>query len=125
MKQGHEIKCPGCGGRTLLKREPVYDGFRKVGEALSCFACGRRFESEDEVPFVGQTGPSIFAAADRPRRPDVFDRSEAPAICRHCTRYVVNPFVQRCSLHHREVAATDTCRDFERKPVKEDDDDTA
>ena len=37
-----EIVCSKCGADTLLKREPVYEGFKKVGEKLTCASCGHQ-----------------------------------------------------------------------------------
>jgi len=116
-----EINCPGCGSETLLRREPVYEGFTKTGEKLFCAECGHAFDSEEEIPYKDASGPAVFSDADKPRRIDVFDDDEKARNCRYCVHYVVNPFIQRCGLHHREVAATDLCDDFERKPEDEAD----
>lgn len=111
---GTEIICPSCGKESLLKREPVYEGFKKTGETLSCLSCGHEFADEETVPFKGRKTPSVFDDSDRSRRVDVFDGDEKKRICRYCTHYVVNPFTQRCGLHQHEVEATDTCDDFDQ-----------
>lgn len=110
-----EIICSGCGQDSLLKREPRYEGFKKVGEILTCAACGHEYASEAEVPFKKKAAPRIFDASDAPRTVKVFRENEAERLCRHCKYYVVNPFLQRCGKHGRLVEATDTCRDFEKK----------
>lgn len=97
-------------------REPLYEGFKRVGEELRCAACGHRFASESEVPFKKSAAAKIFDESDRPKAARVFAENEAERICRRCAHYVVNPFVQWCGLHKREVEATDTCPSFERKP---------
>jgi len=103
---------------TLLKREAVYDGFAKSGEKLICSNCGFEYASEAEVPFkVRKDEPQIFTAADRPAKVEVFGDGENQRLCRYCTNYIVNPFTQFCSLHKKEVQATDSCDRFE--PVKE------
>jgi predicted RNA-binding Zn-ribbon protein involved in translation (DUF1610 family) len=110
-----EIICPACGDESILRREPLYDGFKKVGETLSCLACGHVFENEEEVPFKGASGPNVFTEADRVKTIDVFAGDEKGRLCRYCEHYTVNPFTQRCSLHNRLVEATDTCPDFSPK----------
>lgn len=110
-----EIRCPACGQDTLLRREPVYDGFKKVGERLLCSSCKHVFPSEDQVPFKTRAKPSLFSDADKLRTIDIFAGDEKGRNCRHCKHYVVNPFVQRCGLNNRLVQATDLCDRFERK----------
>lgn len=110
-----EIACPACGAEALLRREPVYDGFRKTGERLLCSACGHAFESEDAVPFVHRAQARVFTEADKSRVVDVFAENEKQRNCRYCANYTVNPFTQWCSRHRREVAATDTCDVFTPK----------
>jgi hypothetical protein len=113
-----EIHCPGCHADTILRREPQYDGFKKTGESLFCASCGHRFASEAEVPFKQKRAASVFTAADRPRKIDIFHSDEKGRNCRHCKHFVVNPFIQRCGKHHREVQATDLCADFDARPAE-------
>lgn len=108
-----EIVCSACGKDTLLKREPRFEGFRKVGESLTCLSCGHAYASEGEVPFKQKRGPAVFSETDRSAPVTVFEGEEKGRNCRHCANYVVNPFTQRCSLHDREVQATDVCDDFQ------------
>lgn len=112
-----EICCVACGQDSLLKREPLYEGFKKVGERLTCFECGHEYETEDEVPFKVKRAPTVFDASDAPRRVKVFKEKEADRLCRYCKHYVVNPFLQRCGLRGKLVEATDTCGKFEKKVV--------
>ncbi|MEI6562846.1 MAG: hypothetical protein WCO42_00910 [bacterium] len=112
-----EIICTACGQESLLKRMPKYDGFKKMGESLTCTSCGHEYADEAEVPFTHQCKPKVFDDSDAPRIAKVFQESEAECLCRHCKHYVVNPFIQRCSRHGKTVEATDTCRNFEKKPV--------
>lgn len=117
MKPSVEIICTHCGAEAFLKREPVYEGFKKTGEELSCSACGFAFVSETEVPFkITVTAPGIFTDADRSKAVKVFDEGENRRICRYCANYVVNPFMQFCSLHRKEVQATDGCPQFSPAP---------
>lgn len=109
-----EIVCGACGAEAFLSREPVYEGFTKIGEVLSCPACGFVFGSEEDVPFKERdAAPVIFTDADRSEKVKVFDEGEAGNLCRYCASYVVNPFVQFCSHHKKEVQATDCCSAFE------------
>ena len=119
-KQGIEIMCPGCGRESLLKREPLYDGFRRVGEKLSCLACGRTFASEAEVPFKTVRQPRVFDKTDAPAPVKIFKAGEAGRLCRHCADYVVNPFVQRCARRGKIVEATDSCPFFSARPQPAD-----
>jgi hypothetical protein len=118
-----EITCPACGKETLLRREPRYEGFKKVGDTLSCLACGHEFASEEDVPYRDRSGPAVFSEEDRSATVDVFAEDEKGRNCRHCRHYVVNPFTQRCGLHNRVVEATDSCPDFS-PPEAESDQDT-
>jgi uncharacterized Zn-finger protein len=114
MKPTVEIICPYCGKDAFLKREPVYEGFKKTGEELNCSACGGRFASEEEVPFKSlAAAPKIFTDADRSKKVQIFDEGENKSICRYCANYVINPFMQFCSLHKKEVQSTDSCARFE------------
>ena len=110
-----ELRCPACGRDSWLLRKPVYEGFTKTGEALSCALCGHRFASEEEIAFKDRR-PKVFSENDRPRPVKVFREDEKGRMCRHCAEYVVNPFLQRCGLHRCEVEATDTCPHFRPKP---------
>ena len=113
MKPSVEIVCTHCGAETFLKREPVYEGLKKTGEELICSACGFVFASETEVPFkTAIAAPKIFTDADRSKVVKVFDEGENKRICRYCANYVVNPFMQFCSLHRKEVQSTDSCPQF-------------
>lgn len=108
-----EIHCPACGRETLLQREAVYDGFTRTGEILSCAACGHVFDSEADVPFKQQAKEKpLFTDADRSAKPDLFEENENRRLCRYCANYTVNPFMQWCSVHQKEVQATDTCAQF-------------
>ena len=108
-----EIICRACGAEAFLNREPIYEGLTKAGERLSCSACGFVFESEESVPFTKkESAPVIFTDADRSEKVVVFDEGENKRLCRYCAEYVINPFVQFCSRHKKEVQATDSCDQF-------------
>lgn len=111
-----EIVCPACGEETLLRREPQYEGLKKTGERLTCTSCGHVFATEADVPFKQKKQSTVFGAEDRVRKIEIFRGDEKGRNCRHCRHFVVNPFIQRCGKHHREVQATDLCADFETKP---------
>ena len=115
-----ELRCPVCGRDSWLLRKPVYEGFTKTGEALTCALCGHTFASEAEIPFKDNR-PKVFSDDDRPRPVKVFREDEKGKMCRYCAEYVVNPFLQRCGLHHCEVQATDTCPHFTPKPPQKED----
>jgi hypothetical protein len=110
-----EINCSACGRETLVRREPVYDGFVKKGERLLCASCGHEFPAEADVPFKVKQTVRVFGDDERPKKIDIFKGDEKGKNCRHCKHYVVNPFIQRCGLLHREVQATDLCARFDKK----------
>lgn len=113
MKTQVEIICTCCGAEAFLHREPLYEGLKKAGEELSCSACGFVFKSEAAVPFKEiSSAPEIFTEADRSKKVEVFNEGENKLICRYCANYVVNPFMQFCSHHKKEVQATDSCPRF-------------
>lgn len=119
-----EIICSNCGADTLLKREAVYDGFEKTGERLTCSSCGHEYANEAAVPFKArEVAPAVFTDADRSAKVDVFDEGENHRLCRYCAHYIVNPFTQFCSVHKKEVQATDSCPRFEKAAEKNDADD--
>ena len=111
-----EILCPACGQESLLKRAPRYDGFTRVGETLSCAACGHVFADEASAPVQQKKKIAGFDAKNLPPPPRIFRENENARLCRYCESYVVNPFVQRCSRLKKEVEATDTCAQFKSKP---------
>ncbi len=110
------IRCPACGREALLLRAPRYEGLKKTGEDLTCSACGHAFPDEASVPFLTADRPAVFTDADRSAVVDPFAHDERGRLCRYCAHYVVNPFLQWCARHKREVQATDVCDRFERKP---------
>lgn len=120
MSPSVEIICTACGADALVKREPVYEGFKKVGEKFLCASCGHEYAAEEDVPFKASKKLALFTEEDRTETVDVFESDEKGRNCRHCTHYVVNPFTQRCGLHEREVHATDLCDAFVRHEDKGD-----
>lgn len=117
-----EIHCTACGQTALVRAEPVYDGFKKTGEAFICTACGKRYASAAETPFAARapSRPAVFTEADKPRAPSIFSDDERQRSCGWCSHFVVNPFSQRCGLTNRETQATDLCVRFEKKPEPSD-----
>ena len=113
-----EIICSTCGHESILLRKPKYDGFTKTGEALLCSSCGFEYENEEAVPFKKKPDMQIFTDADRSKNLAVFNENEASSLCRYCSNYVVNPFMQWCFLHKKEVEATDTCTSFKPEEDK-------
>lgn len=107
------IVCSACRADTFIRREPVYEGFRKTGERIFCVSCGHEYATGADVPYKTISKPNIFTDADRSERVELFQGDEKGRNCRHCRHYVVNPFIQRCGLHKIEVQATDLCGDFQ------------
>ena len=110
-----EIICSACGADTLLVRRPNYDGLTRVGETLSCASCGHVYPTEQEVPFKDKKPLQVFTEADHSSKIKLFRDDENSRLCRYCANYVINPFMQWCALHKKEVEATDTCAQFSKK----------
>jgi len=110
-----DILCTACGADTFVRREPEYDGFKKIGERFLCGSCGHQFADESQVPFKQKRQLDVFSDADIAKTVEVFHDDERERNCRHCTHYVVNPFTQWCGLHRRDIEATDICEEFTRK----------
>ena len=115
--KSREIVCINCGQTALVRVEPVYEGFRKTGEAVICTACGFRYEPGTEVPYseTRDSRPNVFSEADRPRGVSVFAADERRHSCGWCKNFVVNPFAQRCGLTNQPTEATGLCLRFEPK----------
>jgi len=117
MAASMEIRCTACGQVALVRCEPVYDGFRKSGEAFVCTACGQRYASREATPFLAAArAPRVFTERDKPAATRVFREDERRKCCAWCGHFVVSPFNQRCGLDNREREATDLCIRFEPKP---------
>lgn len=116
-----QIVCSACGEDSLVVRTPVYDGFTRTGETLTCACCGHEYASEDEVPFKGPSKSAVFDESDAPDSIDPFKNDERGRLCRYCKHYLVNPFTQKCGLHMRLVEATDSCEAFTPMPEDEAD----
>jgi hypothetical protein len=114
MTKTGEIICTACGQESLPLRKPKYDGLQKVGETLQCSSCGHEFEDESTVAYKTPQKTLVFTESDRSKKVKVFAEDEAKTLCRYCANYVVNPFMQWCGHHKKEVQATDTCPDFTR-----------
>jgi len=116
MAASMEIQCTACGALTLARKEPVYEGFKKCGEAYVCTGCGARYASAEETPFVqAARRPRVFTEADKPRALEIFSEDERRHSCGWCRHFVVNPFSQRCGLTNSETQATDLCVRFEKR----------
>ncbi len=112
------LYCPACRRESLVIKQPVYEGFTRTGENMTCAVCGHVFPPEQPAaaPPPARKIPALFADEDLPRRPSIFTEGENRTICRYCLNYLVNPFKQWCGLHHRDVEATDHCDKFAPRP---------
>ncbi|MBI1870089.1 MAG: hypothetical protein HYS07_02730 [Chlamydiae bacterium] len=97
------IKCPGCGQKTPLKIEKIFDDhFNLTGEKKSCSFCHFEFQ-EGELPVI------------QPKTQKIFDTNAERHICKNCKNYVVNPWTQKCAIWNKDVTGTDSCEKFEQK----------
>ena len=99
-----KIFCPSCRQESAVKVVKKYDGFTLIGEMDTCAFCGYEFGEEE---------PEII----KERPPGWVNDKDLKKLCHRCRHYVINPFIQKCVLHDREVEATGTCRDFSLPPV--------
>lgn len=113
-----EIICINCNQDTLLKREPIYNGLKKTADLLLCASCNYRYQKEEDVPFKEiKKNIKIFNEDDKDKKIKIFNDGENQKLCRYCISYVVNPFTQFCSIHKKEVQATDNCEQFESNNI--------
>ncbi len=117
MARSLEIICTGCGDRSLVRAEPVFEGFRKAGEAFICLNCGHRYESEVVTPFAKRdAGPDVFSAAEREApKLSIFAEDELHKSCRWCKHFIISAFDQKCGVTLQQTEATDLCLKFESK----------
>ena len=99
---GGKFVCPACGQESWLKTVTRYEGFTAVGEVETCALCGHEFAPGE-------------AEVETEETPEFLRRSGPRRVCYLCVHYVVNPFVQKCVLHDREVEALDSCPRFAPK----------
>lgn len=108
--------CKKCHQETLFVSEPIYEGFKKIGESLRCNGCGAVQRSDKIVVPKADPLAALFGEDLAPEKLNLFDvDAETAHLCRKCANYVIHPFTQRCSLHDREVSATDSCDQWEAK----------
>ncbi len=117
-----EITCTACGKHALIRPEPIYEGFKKTGEAYVCTACGHRYPDAASTPFSApRQSPDPFSAEKTALRRDplagLFETDEprrhSCLWCRHC---VTAAFDQRCGFTNRHTDPLDSCDRFEQKP---------
>ena len=96
---GQKIICPYCRQESAVKMVKQYDGFTLVGEVRTCAFCGQEL-ADEELTYLKDEIPESLRQKGRRRN------------CYLCKHYVVNPFLQKCVLHNREVEALDSCPDF-------------
>ena len=110
-----EIHCSACGQDAIVRAEAVYEGFKKVGEAFVCTACGHRYADRQSTPFkAAPERPSLFAV-EPGKRLSLFTEEERHHCCLYCRNYVLSAFDQRCGLTNRTTEATGCCHRFTSK----------
>ena len=78
-------------------------------------------KNEESISFkISKNKKSIFNNEDFIKQ-KIFDEDENNQLCRYCSFYLINPFTQYCSIHKKEVEATDTCDKFEKSSTKKND----
>ncbi len=122
MKPGDSFECPHCGQSSFLKKESVMDGWTKKGEILACAACSVKIaDLELEKDFLSQkTENSVSVLADllgaeEVVKPELSAAEDEKHFCRDCGHFISHPFMDRCSLHEKDVNPMDDCQDFFNK----------
>lgn len=118
-----KVICSNCNEDTFLRVEPVYEGFKKVGEKYFCMVCGCEYEQDNMPEEVEEENCSLFSADDLEKIPDIFADDRDADNCSKCEYYIVNAFQQKCGITHEEVLATDICFNFNRKKLSKEEDD--
>ena len=103
MEKSRKIFCPHCRQESAIKIEKIYDGFTPVGETKTCAFCGHEFVDGE---------PAVIEE----KIPEALKQRGERKVCYRCLHYVVNPFVQKCALHGKEVEALGSCPDFSARP---------
>jgi len=122
MKTGDEIKCPFCEKEAFAVKETEMDGWTKKGEILKCSSCGAKLADISKVDPLSLKIVSTekldklasFLGTDKVVHKAIESDGEK-AFCKDCKYYIKHPFMNRCSLHTREVGPMDDCADFVRK----------
>ena len=102
-EEGKKITCPYCRQESAVRMVKQYDGFTLIGEIKTCAFCGHELAAQDLI-YLEDKIPEGLRRKGRRRN------------CYLCEHYVVNPFLQKCVLHNREVEALDSCPDFSPSP---------
>lgn len=113
-----EITCTACGKTTFVRAEPVFEGFKKVGEAYICLSCGHRYPSAAETPFTKpepQKGNGLFQPTEKKDLADLLGIQMKHHSCRWCAHWILHPFDQRCGLTNKHTESTDECNRFQEK----------
>lgn len=127
MKQGDSFNCPHCGKSSFLKKISVMDGWKKLGEALSCASCSAKIaDIKPPSPAVslGQgESPSLkkladFLGTEKLEKPKI-DSDGEKHFCRDCAHLIAHPFLTRCGLHQKNVNPMDDCPQFAPKEKEE------
>ncbi|MDA3798125.1 MAG: hypothetical protein PF692_03485 [Kiritimatiellae bacterium] len=111
-----KVICEKCGEETFLRTEPIYEGFKKIGDAYFCMLCG--FEYQEEALQDAKSDEkknSFFTEDDLEKVPDLFAEEKDANSCWKCKNYIINAFQQKCGLTQRNVSAMDVCFSFEKE----------
>jgi hypothetical protein len=122
MKPGDVYKCPECGADSFLKKESVMDGWTKKGEVLVCASCSRlvcdyitESECRASSPDDSVLKLASFLNTDEPEKIEIKADETDKSFCRDCIHFVSHPFMDRCSLHDKNVNPMDDCADFRKR----------
>ncbi len=122
MRANEKIICPVCGEPSVAKLTAKLDGFKKVGDLLTCLVCGAELgpvaapDAEGAVQEdrkLHDLGLLLGAAPEARVR-----LTAAPAeqrFCKDCANFLEHPFVTRCALDNRPVEAMGDCPNYRKR----------
>ncbi len=127
MKAGDEIICKYCGENSFLVKKILMDGWTKSGEALICSSCSKVIEKIDITNKALENNnknslnkfANFLGEEEVLRKPNI-NTEEDSNFCRDCKHYISHPFLDRCSLHQKEVNPMDDCPLFSKKEKTEE-----
>ena len=124
MKAGDEIICKHCGANSFLVKKTIMDGWTKTGEVLICSSCSKVIQdiSENNKQLENEKTKrekkasleklSGFLGTEQIKKPIIKSEDHEKHFCRDCKHYISHPFLDRCSLHKKEVNPMDDCESF-------------
>ena len=124
-KKGETFVCPYCEQESIVRSETEMDGWKKVGEFLSCAMCGKKLSdvvTSSSLDIDEATGDDKgnrdlmdFLGTSKDVKKKIVDDDGTRRFCRDCSSLMDHPFKTYCLRHKIDVNPMDDCDDFSRK----------